>query len=145
MDFSSIKRPLGKSGAYYLWVCIFFLFVLGITSALYYSALKIDYVWRWFRIPQYFVYHEVVEIRAELTGEVESIQTKGQEAVIRIIGDGETDSYIVPTADIHVSEGDLISPGDILATYKKWRIGILMEGLWLTLKVSVSSGSRLLP
>lgn len=33
--------------------------------------------------------------------------------------------------------GDGLEFPNILASYKKWRIGILMEGLWLTLKVSV--------
>ena len=111
--------------------------VIGIASSLYYSALKIDYVWRWFRIPQYFVYQDQVEIRAQIEGEIESVLFKDEKAVIRIKSDEETEVHTVPTSDIRVDEGDLISPGDILATYKKWRIGILMEGLWLTLKVSL--------
>ena len=111
--------------------------VIGIAASLYYSALKIDYVWRWFRIPQYFVYQDQVEIRAEVEGEVESILLKDKKATIRVKSDGEVESYTVPDVDIRVDEGDLISPGDILATYNKWRIGILMEGLWLTLKVSI--------
>ena len=111
--------------------------VIGIASSLYYSALKIDYVWRWFRIPQYFVYQDQVEIRAEVEGEVESILLKDKKATIRVKSDGEVESYTVPDIDIRVDEGDLISPGDILATYNKWRVGILMQGLWLTLKVSI--------
>jgi len=111
--------------------------VIGIASSLYYSALKIDYVWRWFRIPQYFVYQDQVEIRAQIEGEIESILIKDNKAVIRIKSDEEIEVHTVPISDIRVDEGDLISPGDILATYKKWRVGILMQGLWLTLKVSI--------
>jgi len=111
--------------------------VTGIAASLYYSALKIDYVWRWFRIPQYFVYQDQVEIRAQTEGEIESIRFKGNKAMIRIKNDKETEVHTVPVSDIRVDEGDLISPGDILATYKKWRVGILMQGLWLTLKVSI--------
>jgi len=109
----------------------------GIAASLYYSALKIDYVWRWFRIPQYFVYQDQVEIRAQIDGEIESIRFKDNKAMIRIKNDKETEVHTVPDSDIRVDEGDLISPGDILATYKKWRVGILMQGLWLTLKVSI--------
>jgi len=137
MDFSLILRRLKARGSYYISIGIFVMLVIGIASSLYYSALKIDYVWRWYRIPQYFVYHDLVEIKADITGEIESIQLKDEKAVIRVTGDDESESYTVPTSDIRVYEGDLISPGDILATYKKWRIGILMEGLWLTLKVSI--------
>ncbi len=137
MDFSLILRRLKTNGSYYISIGIFIILVIGIASSLYYSALKIDYVWRWFRIPQYFVYQDQVEIRAEIEGEVESILLKDKNATIRIKSDREAESYTVPDDDIRVDEGDLISSGDILATYKKWRIGILMEGLWLTLKVSI--------
>jgi len=137
MDFSLILRRLKTSGSYYISIVIFIMLVIGIAASLYYSALKIDYVWRWFRIPQYFVYQDQVEIRAEIEGEVESILLKDKKATIRVKSDGEVESYTVPDVDIRVDEGDLISPGDILATYNKWRIGILMQGLWLTLKVSI--------
>ena len=137
MDFSLILRRLKTSSSYYISVGIFIILVIGIVSSLYYSALKIDYVWTWYRIPQYFVYQDQVEIRAEIEGEVESILLEDNKATIRVKSDGEAESYTVPDIDIRVDEGDLISPGDILATYKKWRIGILMQGLWLTLKVSL--------
>ena len=137
MDFSLMLRRFKTSGSYYMSIGIFIMLVIGIASSLYYSALKIDYVWRWFRIPQYFVYQDQVEIRAQIEGEIESILIKDNKAVISIKSDEETEIHTVPTSDIRVDEGDLISPGDILATYKKWRVGILMQGLWLTLKVSI--------
>jgi polar amino acid transport system permease protein len=137
MDFSLILRRFKTSGSYYISQGIFIMLVIGIASSLYYSALKIDYVWRWFRIPQYFVYQDQVEIRAQIEGEIESILIKDNKAVILIKGDNETEVHTVPISDIRVDEGNLISPGDILATYKKWRVGILMQGLWLTLKVSI--------
>ena len=96
-----------------LKISIFIILVIGIASSLYYSALKIDYVWRWYRIPQYFVYHDLVEIKAEITGEIESIQLKDEKAVIRVTGDGESESYTVPTSDIRLFEGDLISPSSL--------------------------------
>jgi len=137
MDFLLILRRLKTSGSHYISIVIFIVLVIGIASSLYYSALKIDYVWRWYRIPQYFVYQDQVEIRAQIEGEIESILFKDNKAIIHIKNDDETEVHTVPTSDIRVDEGNLISPGDILATYKKWRVGILMQGLWLTLKVSI--------
>jgi len=137
MDFSLMLRRFKTSGSYYMSIGIFIMLVIGIAASLYYSALKIDYVWRWFRIPQYFVYQDQVEIRAQIEGEIESILFKDNKAIIRIKNDEETEVHTVPISDIRVDEGNLISPGDILATYKKWRVGILMQGLWLTLKVSI--------
>ena len=80
MDFSLILRRLKTNGSYYISIGIFIILVIGIASSLYYSALKIDYVWRWFRIPQYFVYQDQVEIRAEIEGDVQSILIKDKKA-----------------------------------------------------------------
>jgi polar amino acid transport system permease protein len=137
MDRLLILKRIKTSGSYYISIGIFIILVIGIVSSLYYSALKIDYVWRWFRIPQYFVYQDQIEIRAGIEGEVESVLLKDKKATIRVKGEEDAESYIVPEVDIRVQEGDLISPGDVLATYNKWRVGILLEGLWLTLKVSI--------
>ncbi len=133
----SLKSGFFNKGlSYYLWAGVFFLGLTAIIGSIYYSTIQIDYVWRWYRIPQYFAYHDHVEIKAEINGDVESITKKGEEAIIRIKGDDETESYTVPSKNITVDEGDIIYPGDTLATYKKWKVGILMQGLWLTLKVS---------
>ena len=126
-----------KSRTYYLSVCAFFLITAGAALALYYSALSIDYVWRWYRIPQYFCYLDQVEIKAEIDGEVESITTKGEKIIIVVKGLDETEAYSGPTGSVSVAEGDFIYSGDILARYEKWRVGILIQGLWLTLKVSI--------
>jgi polar amino acid transport system permease protein len=84
------------------------------------------------------VYQEDVEVQTSLEGVVESITEHGEEAIIEVKGDdGTTESYQVPTGDIRVSEGDFTYPGDILATYKKWQPGLLLQGLWITIKVSI--------
>ncbi|MEE8432300.1 MAG: ABC transporter permease subunit [Candidatus Desulfatibia sp.] len=125
-----------KSRTYYLSACAFFLIIVGVVLALYYSAMSIDYVWRWYRIPQYFIYLDKVEIRAEIEGEVDSITTKDAKVVIVVKGLDESESYSVPTGSVSVEESDFIYFGDVLAQYEKWRVGILIMGLWLTLKVS---------
>ncbi|MCP4110255.1 MAG: amino acid ABC transporter permease [Desulfobacteraceae bacterium] len=129
-------RSLKQKDTYYIWVGIFFLIVIGGAVSLYYAALQIDYVWRWHSIPQYFVYEEQVEITSETYGDIESIELKDEQAVIRVKAENETKTYTVFAQTLTVDEGDMVSEGDILATYKEWRVGILMEGMWLTLKVS---------
>ena len=103
----------------------------------YYATQKIDYVWRWYRVPQYFYYLGEIEVRAEIQGEVGSVAREGEEALVRVEGDGESETYRVPAQDLRVSEGDFIYPGDVLGVYKEWKVGILLQGLWLTLKVSL--------
>ncbi|MFZ0485350.1 MAG: ABC transporter permease subunit [Desulfobacterales bacterium] len=122
---------------YFFWVGVFFFIVITVVLALYFSARQIDYTWRWYRIPKYFAYQEQVEIIAETDGEVVSIIKKGKKAVVQVKGLKGTESYTVPDNALEVEEGDTIYYGDVLATYKKWRVGILLEGLWLTIKVSI--------
>jgi len=122
---------------YFFWVGVFFFIVITVVLALYFSARQIDYTWRWYRIPKYFAYQEQVEIIAETDGEVVSIIKKGKKAVVQVKGLKGTESYTVPDNALEVEEGDTIYYGDVLAAYKKWRVGILLQGLWLTLKVSI--------
>lgn len=126
-----------KPVAYYGWIGVFFLIVFLISGALYYSTLKIDYVWRWYRIPRYFFYKENVEIKAFIDGEVERISRQGDITSILVKGPADQETYTLEQGSLRVAEGDLIYPGDVLASYSRWRLGILLQGLWLTLKVSL--------
>ena len=134
---SSNLRRLQSRTAYYIWVGVFCLIVIGVVGGLYWATIQTNYNWRWFRVPRYFVYEEELEFRAEIEGDVSAIVHQGEQATIRITGIGEEESYQVPTEDIRVNEGDMISPGDILAVSKHWKPGILPQGLWMTLKASV--------
>ena len=137
MGSQLLSKRLKDKNYYYVWVGVFFIIMTSIILSLYFSARQIDYTWRWYRIPKYFAYQEQVEIKSETDGEVERISKKGKEAVVLIKGLEGVESYTVPTSALMVEEGDQIYYGDPLATYKKWRVGILMQGLWLTLKVSI--------
>jgi polar amino acid transport system permease protein len=132
----SSNRQFSKQSSYYAGIVVFFLLVAGGILALYYSTLQIDYVWRWYRVPRYFVYEELIEIKSDINGTVEAISAQGENAVIRIKGTGEESTLTVPAKDISITEGELVFVGDTLAAYKKWKVGILLQGLWLTLKVS---------
>jgi polar amino acid transport system permease protein len=135
----SAQRSRLKKGRFYdrFWMSVFFLFVLVIVWGMYYATRKVDYVWRWYRIPQYFYYHERVEIRAQIRGEVDEIVPKGEQVVVYVSGDGEKEKYTVPAKALRVEKGDTIYPGDVLGSYREWRTGILLLGLWMTLKVSL--------
>ncbi|MBL0712286.1 MAG: amino acid ABC transporter permease [Desulfosarcina sp.] len=124
--------------AYFFWIGVFFIGIIGGIAMLYVATAKIDYIWHWFDVPKYFVNQERIEITAGIEGVVEAIRGDGADAVIIIKGDDGSESYPVAAAeDIWVDKGDFIAPGDILGIYHKWRPGILMQGMWLTLKVSM--------
>jgi len=118
-------------------VGVFCVFVLIVAGLFYYATQKIEYVWRWARVPIYFAYKDTVKIVADIDGNVESITKKGKEAVIAVKGFDLTESYRVPAASIVVEDGEVISIGDVLASYTQWKPGLLIIGLWITLKLSV--------
>ena len=127
-----------KDFSYYVWVGVFFLALAGIVGGLYYSTKQIDYVWRWYRVPQYFFFEDTVDVRAEMEGTVAAIsQSDGGKSVTVKSDAGESETYSVPGGDLRVTEGDYIYPADVLGTFKKWRVGLLLQGLWLTLKISI--------
>jgi polar amino acid transport system permease protein len=113
------------------------LILVGVVGGLYLATMEINYTWRWFRVPQYFVYEEEIEFRAEIDGDVKNIVLQGEKATVTVKGIDEEESYVVPTGDIRINEGDMISIGDVLAVEKKWKPGILPQGLWTTLTASL--------
>lgn len=139
MDSTSISKRFQKPGSFYLWAVTFFLLWILIIIAFYFATVKIEYIWRWEKIPGYFLYKDTVAITSEIDGEVESISIEDEKAVIRVKGDDETEDYIAPAEGLLVEEGDLVSPGDTLATFRKWKLGIFMIGLLITIEVSILS------
>jgi polar amino acid transport system permease protein len=139
MDPTTILKRFQKPGSFYLWAVTFFLLWILIIIAFYFATVEIEYIWRWEKIPGYFLYKDTVAITAEIDGEVETIFIEGEKAVIRVKGDDETEDYTAPAEGLLIEEGDLISPGDSLATFREWKLGIFMIGLLVTIEVSILS------
>ena len=164
MDSTTILKRFQKPGSFYLWAVTFFVLWILIIIAFYIATVKIEYIWHWEKIPGYFLYKDTVAITAEIEGEVETISIEGEKALIRVkgyeetdIGNGQarrrrqkgqipavpygpkTEDYTAPAAGLIVEEGDLISPGDTLATFRKWKPGVFTIGLAITIEVSILS------
>ena len=137
MDKSGTKQPLVRAPAYYTWVGVFVLFMMTMIGIFYWATQKIEYIWRWNRVPIYFVYKDTIQITSEIDGDVESIKIQDKKATITIKGLDGSESYQVPAAGINVEENEMISIGDTLATFTEWKPGLLLIGLWITLKISV--------
>lgn len=128
-------NPIKKS-TYFLSIALFFIMLIGIIGGIYFATLQIDYVWRWYRVPQYFIFQDKMEVKSEIQGEVSSIQASGEKTFIKIKDSNQETTYSVIDGTLLVDEGNMVYPGDTLAFQKKWKAGILMQGLWLTLEVS---------
>ena len=137
MGKSQNKQPSIRPARYNMWVGVFCVFILIMAGAFYYATQKIEYVWRWNRVPIYFAYKDDIQITSEIDGDVESITTDAQESTITIKGLDGSESYKVPSASVDVEEGEMISIGDTLGMYQEWKPGLLVIGLWITLQISV--------
>lgn len=138
MNFLAKLEELRYRSTYFLWAGVFFIGVIAVIGTLSYATAKIDYVWHWFDVPKYFVNQQRIDITADMEGVVEAITGKGADAVVIVKGDDGSESYPMGKAEeIWVNKGDLVSPGKTLGIYHKWQPGILLQGMWLTLKVSM--------
>ncbi|MCG6909123.1 MAG: amino acid ABC transporter permease [Deltaproteobacteria bacterium] len=137
MTKNSQKQKIQKPPGYNKWVGVFVVFVLVFVGLFYYATQKIEYVWRWNRMPIYFAYEDTIEITSGLDGEVVNLRVEGDDTIVTVQEFDEKAAYRVPTQGLKVGRGDMVSIGDVLGSYTKWKPGLLMIGLWITLKLSV--------
>lgn len=135
--FDSTARAQRARQYNLFWYVVYGFIVVGVLGGLYAATLQVDYVWRWNRIPKYFYYEEQIDILTEIEGYVSSITVNGDTAQVVVSGDDNiTESYAVPAKGLAVGESATVFMGDVLATETRWQAGLLMVGLWITLKVS---------
>jgi polar amino acid transport system permease protein len=137
MEKSNNRSRLAKPASYKIWVGVFWLLFLLVAGGFYYATQKIAYTWRWNRVPIYFAYKDTVEIISDIDGEVESITKSGKNDVITVKEGKDVESYEVPAGSVNVNKGRYVYAGETLAHYTRWKPGLMVIGLWITLKVSI--------
>ena len=137
MGTTTNAKKTVKPRSYYIWVGVFVLVIFLIAAGFYYATQKVAYIWRWNRVPIYFIYQDEIEIISDLDGDIESIKKDGSESVITVKGLDTSQSYTVPTESVSVDVGGYIYEGEAMASYREWKPGLLIIGLWITLKISV--------
>ena len=137
MQKSNDQNRFAKPASYKLWVGVFWVLVVLVAGGCDYATQKIAYAWRWIRGPIYFAYKVTIVIISDIDGEVDSITKSDEEAVITVKGDVGVESYAVPDDSKMVDKGYYVYAGETLASYTQWKPGLLVIGLWITLKVSI--------
>ena len=125
-----------------LWPWKLLLAVILILSAagIWGSVKRIDYEWRWYRVPQYFLYKAEDVIKTPFDGVVKEISTSGRDAVVSLESlDGDEQQVTVDAETIKVDTGDDLFDGDTIGYVYQWRMGPLLTGLWTTLWISAVS------
>jgi polar amino acid transport system permease protein len=115
-----------------IWNIVLVVFLVTLGASLYGASKKVDYIWRWERLPQYIIYNDLIEIKAEADGDV-AFDGK----VMTFTPDNGDDPVVITEADEYVAaDGDLIFEGDVLASNKVTKMGPMLKGLFVTLYVS---------
>ncbi len=125
-----------------VWPWKILLAVILILSAagIYGSVQRIDYEWRWYRVPQYFLYQAEDPVKVSFDGIVKDIVVKGSDATITVASfDGVLEQLTVDSETVKIDTGDDLFAGDTVGYVFSWAMGPLLTGLWTTLWLSAIS------
>jgi polar amino acid transport system permease protein len=121
----------------WFWKILLAVILIGMAASIYGSVMRIDYEWRWYRVPQYFLYKSDDPIKIPFDGRVEQIKTSGDEATVVLVSDtGEKQEVIVDADNVSVSVNEELFDGDTIGYSIEWRMGPLLTGLWTTMWIS---------
>ncbi|PIE72511.1 MAG: ABC transporter permease [Deltaproteobacteria bacterium] len=124
----------------WFWRLLLVVILLGIAAGVGGAIQKIDYTWRWKRVPQYFVYLAEDPQKIPFDGTVTKIEESGKTIDVTLRSEtGEEQVVTVTAGTLGVSKGDELFEGDTVGFRKGWRPGPLLKGLWVTLWLSAIS------
>ena len=108
------------------------MFYVAVGYALYLAAANMNYVWKWNSIPDYFIYTETKTYEAPTDGKfVEENGVYYVKADEKVKVEGLTSD-----ASFDYELGEDVYEGDYLATSSEKKVGPVLNGLWVTLKIS---------
>jgi len=117
------------------WYGVYAAVLLAIGYAMYAASARIEYSWRWERIPQYLVSNEGTELNAPFDGFV-AVSEDAASLTLKELKGGRSETF-TDFDDLLVGDGDLVFQDDALARKRGLVPGPLAIGLWMTLKISV--------
>ncbi len=119
------------------WMLLLAAILIGLAAGTWGAVKKIDYTWRWNRVPQYFAYKGEDAIKIPFDGRVTGITEKNSKLVVQLRSEGDERVTVkVDKGFIEVSQGEDLFQGDTIGFINQWRMGPLMVGLWTTMWIS---------
>jgi polar amino acid transport system permease protein len=113
---------------------LFALVIIGVGTLIFASSRRIEYVWRWERVPDYII----SSVRENFNARANGILISDGDAVYIIKSDGKKE-LVSEKAKLLMSEGSQVLVGDLVAVNKSLRLGPLTKGLLITLEISFFS------
>jgi len=131
---------LATSERVWLWKIVLAVILIGMAAGIWGASNRVDYTWRWNRVPDYFFYQDESTRTIPFDGIVESIVPAGKKTTLVLKSeDGETTERVVTSESLRVTEGEELFEGDILGFVEEWHLGPLMTGLWITIWLSAGA------
>jgi len=122
------------------WKLLLAVILIVTAAGIYGSVSRIDYEWRWYRVPQYFLYKAEDVIKTPFDGVVKNVSVSGSEAIVDLVSlDGEQQQLIVDGETVKVDAGEDLFEGDTIGFVYEWNMGPLLTGLWTTMWISAVS------
>ncbi len=124
----------------WLWKLLLAVILIGMAAGTWGAVNRIDYTWRWNRVPQYFFYQAEESHQIPFDGQVSRIiNAEGTSTVTLTSESGEVVQVAVGTDTLRVSEGEDLFEDDTIGFTTEWSLGPLMTGLWTTLWLSAGA------
>lgn len=118
-------------------LAISLVFSLGILSGMTYLFARFDYDWAWAKVPQYFWTEKIEETFASDPGVIKIFPANPTHVILQTENGEET--FDIPEKFQLVKDSDHIYAGDLIAKEEISAPGPLLEGLALTLELSLAS------
>lgn len=107
-------------------------FYLVIGYLLFLAASNMNYIWKWTSVPKYFAYEQVDTISSPIDG---TIQIRDNAIIVQSFNDSK-EVTIEKGYTLKVQNGDSVYENDTLASKTYFKVGPLIEGLFVTLEIS---------
>ena len=122
------------------WKLLLAVILIVLAAGIWGSVKRIDYEWRWYRVPQYFFYKAEDPQKIPFDGSVENIVDAGDTSTVSLLSEtGERIELVVESETIKVSIGEELFEGDTVGYIVEWTLGPLMTGLWTTMWISAAA------
>lgn len=132
---------MNATGQTWPWRILLAVILIGMAAAIWGAIKKIDYEWRWYRVPQYFFYKAEDLKKAPFDGLVSTVDKKGDVTVVTLTSEtGENAVLEVDSDALKVAAQDELFMGDTVGISYSWKMGPLMTGMWTTIWISFISG-----
>jgi polar amino acid transport system permease protein len=119
----------------WLWHGVYAVVIVAMGFGVYSASQRVDYDWRWERVPQYIVNHQGERVTAPADGIVR-LDPSGRALEIHTQSDPPAVTRLDGLDRITAGEGDPVFAGDVVALREGYAPGPLLIGLWMTLKIS---------